>query len=82
MPRIEKACMAHGVDAKLLITEVSKVDKINPSETLIDQIAARCAAAQRQGLLSANPALGSGSRRTGSTTAPRWWRRRGNAIPA
>ena len=46
MPRIEKACNTYRIDAKLLITEVSKVDKINPSETLIDEIAARCAAAQ------------------------------------
>jgi 4-hydroxy 2-oxovalerate aldolase len=48
MPRIEKACNAHGIDAKLLITEVSKIDKINPSEALIDAVATRCAAAQRR----------------------------------
>jgi 4-hydroxy-2-oxovalerate aldolase len=43
MPRIEKACAAYHIDPKLLITEVSKVDKVNPSEALIMEIAERCA---------------------------------------
>ncbi|MEA2235601.1 MAG: 4-hydroxy 2-oxovalerate aldolase [Thermoanaerobaculia bacterium] len=43
LPRIEKACEQYHVDAKLLITEVSKVDVINPSQSLIMSIAERCA---------------------------------------
>jgi 4-hydroxy 2-oxovalerate aldolase len=43
LPRIEKACARYGVDPKLLVTEVSKVDIVNPSETLIMSIAERCA---------------------------------------
>ena len=44
LPRIEKACARYHVDAKQLITEVSKVDVINPSQELIMSIAERCAA--------------------------------------
>jgi 4-hydroxy 2-oxovalerate aldolase len=44
LPRIEKACAQYHIDAKQLITEVSKVDIINPSQALIMSIAERCAA--------------------------------------
>lgn len=39
---------AHDINAKLLITEVNKIDKINPSEPLIDAVAARCTAGKRR----------------------------------
>jgi 4-hydroxy-2-oxovalerate aldolase len=44
LPRIEKACARYDVDPKVLVTEVSKVDIVNPSEALISSIAERCAA--------------------------------------
>lgn len=44
LPRIDKACARYGIDPKLLVREVSKVDIVNPSQALIMSIAERCAA--------------------------------------
>lgn len=44
LPRIEIACARYNVDPKMLVTEVSKVDIVNPSQALIMSIAERCAA--------------------------------------
>lgn len=44
LPRVVRACARFNVDAKTVVTEVSKVDIINPSESLIMSIAARCVA--------------------------------------
>jgi 4-hydroxy 2-oxovalerate aldolase len=43
LPRIERAAAEFGVDPKLLIVEVSRVDRINPAEELIAKTAARLA---------------------------------------
>jgi hypothetical protein len=40
LPRIERAAVEFGVDPKLLIMEVSRVDRINPAEELIATTAA------------------------------------------
>ena len=40
LPRIEQGAAEFGVDPKLLIMEVSKVDRVNPSQELITTIAA------------------------------------------
>jgi 4-hydroxy 2-oxovalerate aldolase len=41
LERIERATAVFDVDPKVLIIEVSKVDRVNPSETLITEIAAQ-----------------------------------------
>jgi len=58
LPRIEKACLQYNIDAKLLITEVSKVDIVNPSQALIMSIAERCAGRGEadRGVVGAEPA--------------------------
>jgi len=48
LPRIERAAAEFDVDPRVLIIEVSKVDRINPSQELITSIAARIAEAHAQ----------------------------------
>jgi 4-hydroxy-2-oxovalerate aldolase len=48
LPRVERAAGEFNVDPKLLIMEVSKVDRVNPSQELITTIAARLAGAHSQ----------------------------------
>lgn len=48
LPRVERAAVEFGVDLKLLIMEVSKVDRVNPSQELITTIAARLAGARSE----------------------------------
>jgi 4-hydroxy 2-oxovalerate aldolase len=52
LPRIEQGAAEFGVDPKLLIMEVSKVDRVNPSQELITTIAAKLAGAHSQGAVA------------------------------
>ncbi|MDX6574889.1 MAG: 4-hydroxy 2-oxovalerate aldolase [Blastocatellia bacterium] len=48
LPRVERAASEFKLDPKVLIVEVSKVDRINPSQELITSIAAKLAGAHSQ----------------------------------
>jgi hypothetical protein len=41
LERIERATAIYDVDPKVLIIEVSKLDRVNPSEKMIQEVAAR-----------------------------------------
>jgi 4-hydroxy-2-oxovalerate aldolase len=46
LPRIERAAAEFDVDTKVLIMEVSKIDRVNPSEQLIGRVATKLAEAK------------------------------------